>query len=399
MRKLITIIIATLALLAHAKVKPGIEVLLEDNFCDLINKNVGLICNPTAVNSNLESTIDILHNSDKVNLVALFAPEHGVRGDVPAGAKVASYVDQLTGINVYSLYGATKTPTAQMLSGIDVMVYDMQDIGCRSYTFISTLGRVMKACVANNVEFLVLDRPNPLGGNRIEGPMHVEPDCKSFVSEFDIPYVYGLTPGELALYLNATLYDNKCNLKIIKMQGWDRSMVFSDTELPWVPTSPNIPTAQTALYYPSTGILGELGICSIGANFTLPFQIVVSANINAVKLSQFLNSCSLQGVSFRPYYVKIAGEQMQGVQVYITDAKSAHLTSIQFYIMEALAAQGINPLSLATQSRKSMFDKVCGTKSISNALINSVKASSVLPMLTNGIDEWREQIKPYLLYK
>ena len=177
MRKLITIIIATLALLAHGKVKPGIEVLLEDNFCDLINKNVGLICNPTAVNSNLESTIDILHNSDKVNLVALFTPEHGVRGDVPAGAKVASYVDQLTGINVYSLYGATKTPTPQMLSGIDVMVYDMQDIGCRSYTFISTLGRVMKACVANNVEFLVLDRPNPLGGNRIEGRMLVEPDC------------------------------------------------------------------------------------------------------------------------------------------------------------------------------------------------------------------------------
>lgn len=398
MKKILIIFAVLLSMSANARVLTGIEVLRAGEFSELEGKKVGLVTNPTGVDADLQSTIDILHNADNVELVALFAPEHGVRGDIPAGAKVKASVDKSTGVKIHSLYGATKTPTPAMMQGIDVMVYDMQDIGCRSYTFISTLGRVMKACVANGVPLLVLDRPNPLGGLRIEGPMRVEPDCKSFVSEFDIPYIYGLTPGELAKYLNAVLFDGRCNLNVIEMEGWDRAMTFDETGLPWVPTSPNIPTAETAFYYPALGILGELGVCSIGANFTLPFRIAVGENIDAEKLAHDLNDFQLGGVRFRPYHVKINGTQLQGVQVHVVDVDSATFTPIQFYVMEALNHQGINSFNAAAPSRVSMFNKVCGTKKISGKFRTTMKASDVLPFLIEDVELWREQIKPFLLY-
>ncbi len=398
MKKLLIIFTVLLSLSVHARVLTGIEVMRNNNFSELKGKRVGLITNPTGVDVNLVSTIDIIHGADSVELVALFAPEHGVRGDVPAGATVKPTMDKATGVKIHSLYGATKTPTAEMLRSIDIMVYDMQDIGCRSYTFISTLGRVMKACIANDVPLLVLDRPNPLGGLRIEGPMSVEPDCKSFVSEFNIPYIYGLTPGELAQYLNNSLYGGKCRLKVVAMQGWNRSMTFDETGLPWVPTSPNIPNSEAAFYYPALGILGELGVCSIGANFTLPFQIAVSESIDAERLARDLSDFGLNGVKFRPYHVKINGKQLQGVQVHITEVAQARLTPIQFYIMEALNYQGINALNLAAPSRISMFNKVCGTKKISSELCKSMKASSILHFLKDEADDWREQTKPFLLY-
>lgn len=398
MRKLFVIFAVLLSFAVRAQVLTGLEVLRADNFALLQGKRVGLITNPTGVDADLVSTIDILHDAEGVNLVALFAPEHGVRGDVPAGAKVRASVDKATGVKIHSLYGATKTPTAAMLEGIDIMVYDMQDIGCRSYTFISTLGRVMKACVTHNVPLLVLDRPNPLGGLRVEGPMRVDPDCKSFVSEFDIPYIYGLTVGELAAYLNAELFGGKCRLQVVAMKGWNRAMSFRDTGMPWVPTSPNIPSAETAFYYPALGILGELGVCSIGANFTLPFRLVVGADINAERLASDLNDFNLSGVRFRPYHVKISGNQLQGVQVHIVDETVAELTPIQFYVMQALNAQGINVVELAAAARISMFNKVCGSKTVLARFKQSLSAADVLPLLTEGEDTWREQIKPFLLY-
>lgn len=398
MKQLLAIFAVLLASCAGARTLTGIEVLRAGNFAELQGKRVGLITNPTGVDSDLVSTIDILHAADGVHLAALFAPEHGVRGDVPAGAKVKPSVDKTTGVKIYSLYGATKTPTASMLEDIDIMVYDMQDIGCRSYTFISTLGRVMKACVAHNVPLLVLDRPNPLGGLRIEGPMNVSPDCKSFVSEFDIPYIYGLTPGELALYFNATLFDGKCSLDVVAMNGWKRAMTFNQTGLPWIPTSPNIPTVETAFYYPALGILGELGVCSIGANFTLPFRLVVSADIDADRLAHDLTAFHLPGVKFRPYHVKINNNQLQGVQVHIVDEHAVALTPIQFYVMQALDAQGINPISLAAPSRVSMFNKVCGSTTILTRFKQNMRAEDVLPLLTGEKSNWLEQIKPYLLY-
>jgi len=230
----------------EAAVMPGIEVLASDNFSQLKGKRVGLITNPTGIDNSLKSTIDILHEAPSVELTALFAPEHGVRGDYVAGAAVANEVDAKTGVKVYSLHGKTKKPTAEMLKNVDVLVYDIQDIGTRSYTFISTMGKAMEAAAENGKEFMVLDRPNPLGGNKVEGCI-VEPGCFSFVSQYPIPYIYALTPGELAEYLNnegLLAGGVKVKLTVIPMKGWSRDMTFADTGMPWVLPSPHIPTLK-----------------------------------------------------------------------------------------------------------------------------------------------------------
>ena len=203
-KHLVLCILCTLCCMAYAqkiKIKTGIEVLKEQNFKCLEGKRVGLITNPTGVDNHMKSTIDILHEAPNVNLVALYGPEHGVRGDVHAGDHVTDIKDASTGLPVYSLYGKTRKATPEMLKDIDVLVYDIQDIGCRSFTYISTMGLAMEAAAENNKEFIVLDRPNPVGGLKIEGNL-TEDDCISFVSQFKIPYLYGLTCGELAFMLN-----------------------------------------------------------------------------------------------------------------------------------------------------------------------------------------------------
>jgi uncharacterized protein YbbC (DUF1343 family) len=253
------------------KVETGLEVLAGGNFKELLGKRVGLITNPTGVNRNLRSAIDILYNAEGVRLTALYSPEHGIRGEFTAGESVGSVSDPVTRLPVYSLYGKTRKPTPEMLKGIDVLVYDIQDIGSRSYTFISTLGLAMEAAAENNIEFIVLDRPNPLGGIRMEGPITL-PAFTSFVSQFPIPYIHGMTVGELALFLNGEgLLKNgiKCRLKVINMNGWQRNMLFAETGLQWVPSSPHIPHSQSTIFYPATGIFGELYVASIGVGYTL----------------------------------------------------------------------------------------------------------------------------------
>ncbi len=368
-RKIMIFLMLLCIVSASARVKTGIEVLRDGGFGALQGKRIGLLTNPTGVDAELNSTIDILHAAKGVELAVLFAPEHGVRGDIAAGASVANQKDARTGLRVYSLYGSTKKPTREMLAGLDAMVYDIQDIGCRSYTFISTMGKAMEACSETGVEFIVLDRPNPLGGKRVEGPMTVDADCRSFVSQYSIPYVYGLTAGELALWINKTQLGGKCRLKVIKMEGWDRSMTFDRTGLPWVPTSPNIPTAETAMFYPATGIMGELGSISIGANYTMPFRVAVNETVDAQKLAAKLNDMKVPGVRFRPVYIQPGGKRQQGVQVYILDPDKANLTAIQFHILRAFIALGHNPFDVPT-ARLNMFDKVCGTKSLRPILAN-----------------------------
>ncbi|MCD4709497.1 MAG: DUF1343 domain-containing protein, partial [Bacteroidales bacterium] len=243
---------------APSQVKTGIEVIADQEFDLLRGKRVGLVTNPTGVDGSLRSTIDILHAH--VNLTALFGPEHGVRGDFSAGDHVGDQVDAQTGIPVYSLYGKSRKPSREALENVDVIVYDIQDIGVRSYTYISTMGLVMEAASEMDKEVVVLDRPNPLGGVRVEGPM-VENGYHFFVSQYSIPYVYGLTCGELALMLNGEgmLEGGKqCRLQVVPMEGWHREMTFGATGLPWVPTSPHIPDYHTAYFYPATGIIGEL---------------------------------------------------------------------------------------------------------------------------------------------
>lgn len=346
MKKIFLSIIAACAFtfMVDAQVKPGIEVLRDNNFEQLKGKRVGLITNPTGVDNNLKSTVDILFEADGVKLVALYGPEHGVRGDVHAGDHVGNSVDPTTGVKVYSLYGKTRKPSKEMLKDIDVLVYDIQDNGCRSFTFISTMGVAMEACAEYGKEFMVLDRPNPVGGTKVEGNL-VEPKYISFVSQFAIPYLYGLTPGELANMLNEEGMlkgGKKVKLTVVPMEGWTREMSFAQTGMPWVLPSPHIPQPESSVYYPASGILGELGYISIGVGYTLPFQIFGAEWINAEELSKALNGLDLPGMRFRPIHFKPfysvgKGKNMQGVQMHVTDKEKANLSLTQFYVMQEMA--------------------------------------------------------------
>jgi uncharacterized protein YbbC (DUF1343 family) len=240
---------------AARRVKTEVEILKEQNFSSIKGKRVGLITNPTGVDRNLTSTVDLFYHSKEFTLVALFGPEHGVRGDYSAGESISNTKDAETGLPVYSIFGKTRKPTPEMLRGIDVLVFDIQDIGSRSYTFISSLGLAMEAAAENNIEFVVLDRPNPLGGIKMEGCL-TEKEFTSFVSQLPIPYIHGLTVGELAIYLNEEgLLSNKikCKLTVIPMKGWKRRMTFDQTGLPWVPSSPHIPFNVSPVFYPCQG--------------------------------------------------------------------------------------------------------------------------------------------------
>lgn len=387
-------------------IKTGIEVLKEQNFKILEGKRVGLITNPTGVDNNLVSTVDILFNAPNVNLVALYGPEHGVRGDIHAGDKVDSSVDSNTGLPVYSLYGATRKPTPEMLKDIDVLVYDIQDIGCRSFTYISTMGVAMEAAAENGKEFIVLDRPNPLGGNRVEGCL-VEDGFISFVSQFKIPYLYGLTCGELALMINKEFMGDKaCKLEVVKMKKWKRKMTYADTGLQWVPSSPHIPHAESAIFYPVSGILGELGYMSIGVGYTIPFEMFAAPWINAEALSKALNNLNLPGILFRPIHLKPfyavgKGEHYQGVQVHVTDYKKATLSDIQFYVMQEVANLYPNRkvFDHANPKRFNMFDKVSGTDKVRKLFTKTNDWEQVKPIWNKGVDEFRNFSKKYYLYR
>lgn len=397
-----------MAVSAMSQVKTGIEVLRDSGFSQLKGKRVGLITNPTGVDRNLMSTIDILYDADSVELVALFAPEHGVRGNVAAGVAVSASVDKKTGIKVYSLYGKTKKPTKAMLSGLDALVYDIQDIGCRSYTFISTMGKAMEACAENNVEFIVLDRPNPLGGEKVEGCL-VDSECVSFVSQYQIPYIYGLTAGELATMLNEEGFLRngvKANLTVVEMQGWHRNMTWEETGLPWVLTSPHIPQPISAVFYPASGILGELDYMSIGVGYTLPFQVFCSEWVDASELTEKLNFMEIPGWKFRPVYIKpryglFSGKNLQGVQPYCNDYDSAELTLLQFYVMEAVAELYPlhKPFKSSTTVRLKSFDNVCGSKSVRRTFTDSgYKVESIREMWFQSALEFKKRSIAYYRY-
>ncbi len=397
----------------QVNVRVGIEVLESRGFEGLKGKRVGLVTNPSGVDRNLRSTIDILNDADDVNLVALFGPEHGVRGDAYAGDLVEDSIDQLTGIKVFSIYGKYREPSQEMLDGIDIMVYDIQDVGTRSYTFISTLGLVMRACAKKGIEVMVLDRPNPLGGNKVEG-CNVESGFFSFVSEFEIPYVYGLTVGELAIMINEEGmnrgqrgYDSplKCKLSVIPMDGWHRDMTYVETCLPWVLPSPNIPYPQTAIDYPSSGISGELyGYLNVGVGYTLPFETFAAEWIDADKLKAELDSYNLPGTAFRTiHYKPIAGSSqgklIHGVQFHYTDYEAATVSLTQFYVMQALHRlyPGRNPFQMA-QSRMGMFDKVCGTDYVRKTFSRRLEVEDIIDYWNKDVSDFKALSKRYYLY-
>ena len=397
---------------ARPVVKPGVEVLRDGGFKELQGKRVGLVTNPSGVDRYLRSTVDILFNAPGVNLVALYGPEHGVRGDVYAGGHVTDTKDEATGLPVYSLYGPTRKPTPQMLEGIDVMVYDIQDVGARSYTFISTLGLVMEACAAKGIEVVVLDRPNPLGGNKIEG-CYVEQPFNSFVSQYRIPYVYGLTVGELAIMINEEGLNRgqkgdqtpvRCKLTVVPMEGWERDMLYEDTGLPWVLPSPNIPFKETPLYYAAAGICGELyGFMDIGVGYTLPFQTFGATWLDPEKLKARLESYGLPGISFRTiWYKPIAGsrkgELVKGLQFFFTDYEKARVTETQFYVMQAVAELYPDKRAFEIISGYGLFDKVCGTDYVRKEFSKRYKVADIADYWRKDEASFRELSRQYHIY-
>lgn len=389
-------------------IKTGIEVLKEQNFKCLEGKRVGLITNPTGVDNNMKSTIDILHEAPNVQLVALYGPEHGVRGDVHAGDHVTDIKDASTGLPVYSLYGKTRKATPEMLKDVDVLVYDIQDIGCRSFTYISTMGLAMEACAENNKEFIVLDRPNPVGGLKIEGNL-AEDDCISFVSQFKIPYLYALTCGELAQMLNGEkmLKDGmQCKLTVVKMKGWKRKMSYTDTGLQWIPSSPHVPHPHSAFFYPVSGILGEFGYMNIGVGYTIPFQMFAAPWIKANEFANAMNALEVPGVEFRPMFLKPfysvgKGELLQGVQVHIMDYQKAPLSDIQFLIMQEAAR--LYPehkvFEKADKGRYRMFDLVTGSKQIRERFSKNHNWDDIKDYWYKDVESFRQLSKKYYLYK
>jgi uncharacterized protein YbbC (DUF1343 family) len=395
----------------RAQVYTGIDMLERYGFEDLAGKRVGLVTNPSGVDRYLRSTIDILFEAPNVNLVALYGPEHGVRGDAYAGDHVSSGKDAKTGLPVHSLYGSTRKPTPEMLKGVDVMVYDIQDVGTRSYTFISTLGLVMRACAEQDIEVMVLDRPNPLGGLKVEGGC-VEPGFFSFVSEFSIPYVYGLTVGELAGLINEEGLNCgvegkdkplKCRLSVIPMRGWERSMLYKDTGLPWILPSPNIPSEASALGYPSAGIAGEFGYLNIGVGYTIPFQTFAAPWIDADKLKARLDSYGIPGTAFRTiHYKPISGKDQvlqHGVQFFYTDYEAATITLTQFYVMQALQELYPEHNPYKTLKKTRMLDIVCGTDYVRREFGKRLKVDDIRAWWMKDVETFKELSQKYYLYR
>lgn len=413
MRRVLLFALAVLIpFFVYAQVRPGIEVLRDGGFEGLQGKRVGLVTNPSGVDCDLRSTIDILTEAPGVNLVALYAPEHGVRGDIYAGGKVESGRDDHTGLPVHSLYGSTRQPTKEMLKGVDIMVYDIQDVGTRSYTFISTLGLVMRTCAEMGIPVMVLDRPNPLGGLKIEGPL-VRDGFHSFVSQYKIPYVYGLTVGELAMLINEEGLNRgqngkaaplKCKLTVIPMEGWTRDMLFEDTGLPWVLPSPNIPYPENTIGYPSAGLCGELyNYLNIGIGYTMPFGTFAEEWVDADKLKAKLDSYNLPGVAWRTIHYKpisgrLNGKLIHGVQYYYTDYEAADITLTQFYVMQAVyELYKKNPFTDAGD-RLAMFNKVCGSDYVSATFGRTMKVSSIASYWTADVDSFRKLSLKYRIY-
>lgn len=389
-------------------VRTGIEVLRDRKFDILQGKRVGLITNPTGITSAFEATIDVLYQAKGVRLTALFGPEHGVRGDAEAGKYIESYIDLKTGLPVYSLYGKNRKPSAEMLKNLDVLVYDIQDIGVRSYTYISTMGYAMEAAAENGIEFVVLDRPDPLTGKRVEGTM-LDERFKSFVGMYPIPYVYGMTAAELAQMINGEGWLNggrKCKLTTVPMEGWNRDMWWDQTGLPWVPPSPHIPQATTPLFYVMTGLLGELGTANQGVGYTLPFELVGAPWIDGNQLARYLSAQGMRGVEFRPltykpFYFDTTGLVYQGVQIHITDREKLELSVVQFSVLEALFRlyPDRNIFSRAKPERIEMFDKVTGSDRIRQLLMNEGNVDNILRAIDVERAKFVIKREKYLIYE
>lgn len=354
-------------------VQLGVEQLFTPEYAAVLRgKQIGLITNHTAIDSAGNSTIDLFKKNAKdfgYSLKVLFAPEHGLNGLQYASESVGNSRDP-DGVLIYSLHGSTRRPTSAMLANVSLLVYDIQDLGSRSYTYSSTLFYAMEAAAKARIPVIVLDRPNPLGGLLVDGPM-LEEKWRSFVGYVNVPYCHGLTIGELSRYFNEE-YQIGCKLTVIPMKGWRRSMAFEETGLKWVPTSPHIPEAKTAFYYPTTGLIGELQLVNIGVGYTLPFKVVGAPWIDAKKFAEQLNAQSFPGVYFcpfhyRPFFGRFSGEDCHGVLIMITDAAVYLPVTTQYLLigmLKSLYPSHFRKALEASSNRQEMFNKVNGTAEV-----------------------------------
>lgn len=384
------------------QIRLGIDRLVMSPPEFILGKKLGLITNPTGMSGNLRSTIDLLYTDNRFQLTALFGPEHGVRGDVFAGKKVADYKDPKTGVPVYSLYGETRKPTPEMLKNVDVLIFDIQDIGIRPYTYIYTMALAMEAAKEKGIPFLVLDRPNPLGGLLVEGPV-LEPKFKSFIGMYPIPYIHGMTVGELAQLFNDE-YGIHCDLTVIPMQGWRREMLFSQTGLIWVPTSPHLPHPETSFFIAATGGFGELGTISEGVGTPLPFEICGAPWIDGNKLAQEMNGYNLPGVFFRPlsfktYYLRFVKQACSGVQIHITDLTQFEPMRVQIHLLTALKKLFPEYDYFKESKRISSFNKAMGSDKIMQQIQAGKSAQEIISSWKKDVAHFRKIRQKYLLYQ
>jgi len=379
------------------KVELGVDRLM-DNPEILAGKRVGLITNPTGIDANMTSIVDLFHNSDDFELTALYGPEHGVRGDAQAGSTISSYIDEVTGLPVYSLYGATKKPTAEMLKDVDVLVFDIQDVGTRFYTYIYTMAYAMEAAAENGIPFVVLDRPNPQGGLRVEGPV-LNPAYSSFIGLYPIPLKHGMTVGELARLFNSE-YQIQADLEVVKMKGWKRSMLYEDTGLPFVMPSPNMPTTDTVNVYPATGLFEGTNL-SEGRGTTKPFQLIGAPYVKAHDYAKTLNALELPGVTFRaasftPTFSKNAGKLSHGVEVYVTEPTK--FEAVKTGIAMVKTAHDLYPDEFEFLSND-FITKLTGNAYVKDMILAGESLEAIMTKVDDERDAFLPIRKEYLLYK
>jgi uncharacterized protein YbbC (DUF1343 family) len=394
--------------LSSAQVKTGADLLFEKYFHLIQGKNVGLVTNHSALLSNGKHLADALHEDKRTNLVVLFGPEHGVRGDAPAGAKILDAIDQKTGVTAYSLYGAINKPTKEMLKGVDVLIFDLQDVGVRFYTFISTLSYAMEAAAENNIPYIVLDRPNPIRGTWVEG-FNREDSLRSFVGLHPIVIAHGMTIGELAtMYNNEGWLKNgiKANLTVVRMECWMRSMWYDQTGLKiWAKPSPNLPTLESCVVYPGTCFFEGVNI-SEGRGTEKPFEMIGAPYIDGSKWAKILNDYKLKGVTFEPIefttrtiegavqHPKYEGQKSGGVFIKVTDRDSFEPVKAAVYMLSV--AKKLYPDSLKWRDRS--IDRLSGTPSFRKAIDAGIAPDKIVEMWKESVEKFKAIRAKHLLY-
>ncbi len=384
-------------LLQSARIELGDDVFLRATWRDLRGRTVGVIANQSGVTSALESVVDAVLQHGGIRIKAIYAPEHGFRGDQAAGATIASYVDARTGLPVYSLYGAARHPSAAMLEGVDVLLFDIQDVGSRAYTYISTMAYAMQSAAQYGKEFWVLDRPNPAGGSVVEGPV-LEPAYESFIGLYPIAMRHGMTVGELATLFNEH-FGIGAKLRVVRMNGWQRRMIWPDTGLQWVQTSPNIPRWQTTIVYPGMGLVDTVGINN-GSGFTNPFLLAGMVGIDGEQLAERLNARALPGVVFRPTAWSPdsgfwAGRELTGVELQLLDPR--RVLAVRTAVEILVAVRDLFPKVIRIKSVAGL-DRDWGTDSFRQAFLAGEGADAILDRWAARVAAFKALRERYFLY-